>query len=42
MKREPFWNENGCCKDCGGTVEYNNALNNISCDTCENEIEEWM
>jgi hypothetical protein len=40
--REPFWNENGCCKDCGGSVNYNYSLNTISCDTCENEIEEWM
>lgn len=39
---ERFWNENGTCEDCGGDVEYNNALNTASCDTCENECEGIM
>ncbi len=41
-KRGEWISENGKCKDCGGSVDYNNALNKITCDTCENEEPEWM
>ena len=31
--------EIGICKDCGGTLYYNECLNTIYCDTCEYEEE---
>jgi hypothetical protein len=40
--REMFWDKNGICTDCGGRVEYYGPINTISCDTCTNEITEWM
>ena len=41
--RDRFWcRYTGACLDCGGNVNYNNALNTIYCDTCDNEIPEWM
>ncbi|QIW88730.1 hypothetical protein P59_133 [Bacillus phage P59] len=40
--REPFWGSNGTCIDCGGNVDYYGPINTISCDTCTNEITEWM
>jgi hypothetical protein len=40
--REPFWNKDSNCIDCGGKVHYWPPMNRIACDTCENEITEWM
>jgi hypothetical protein len=40
--REPFWNEQSNCIDCGGKVSYWHPMNRIACDTCSNEITEWM